>query len=82
MSIKQSIMVSVSICPRRNICDFDGWRWDLNYVALYEIFLIYLLNRHHVGLHCNFVSVKFDGDLISDLSDSSSGRYSESVTQH
>ena len=20
--------------PRINICDFDGWRWDLNYVAL------------------------------------------------
>ena len=20
--------------PRINICDFDGWRWDLNSVAL------------------------------------------------
>ena len=20
--------------PRINICDFDGWRWDLNYVDL------------------------------------------------
>ena len=43
----------------------------------YEIFLINLLNRRRY-----IVGVKFDGDLISDYSDSSSGRYSESVTQH
>ena len=44
----------------------------------YEIFLINLLNRRRPYI----VSVKFDGNLINDLSDSSSGRYSESVTQH
>ena len=64
--------------PRINICDFDGWRWDLNSVALLNLF-----NKSSESTY--IVSVKFDGDLISDLSDSSSGRYSESVstvTQH
>ena len=57
--------------PRINICDFDGWRWDLNSVALLNLF-----NKSSESTY--IVSVKFDGDL----SDSSSGRYSESVTQH
>ena len=49
--------------------------WDLNYVALLNLF-----NKSSESTY--IVSVRFDGDLSSDLSDSSSGRYSESVTQH
>ena len=45
--------------PRINICDFDGWRWDLNYVALWNLF-----NKSSESTY--IVGVKFDGDLISD----------------
>ena len=44
--------------PRINICDFDGWRWDLNYVALWNLF-----NKSSESTY--IVGVKFDGDLIS-----------------